>query len=49
MINVVTGLTLVNFLINCANEWLSDPVRLVLRRMLWNGFFVLITMVVTSR
>ena len=49
MINVVTGLTLINFLINCANDWLSNPIRLVLRRMLWNGFFVLITMVVTSR
>ena len=49
MINVVTGLTLVNFLNYCANDWLSNPIRLVLRRMLWNGFFVLITMVVTSR
>ena len=49
MINVVTGLTLVNFILSCANNWLSDPMKLIVRRMLWNGFFVFIAMVVASR
>jgi len=39
MVNVVTGLTIVNFLISCARDCLSNPVTLVLRRVLWNGFF----------
>jgi len=50
MVNVVTGLTIVNFLISCARDsGLSNPVTLVLRRVLWNGFFVFIATVMASR
>ena len=46
----LTGLTIVNFLISCARDsGLSSPVTLVLRRVLWNGFFVFIATVMASR
>ena len=46
----LTGLTIVNFLISCARDsGLSNPVTLVLRRVLWNGFFVFIATVMASR
>ena len=47
MINVVNGLTLVHFILYCLES--RPSLRLVLRRVLWNGFAIFLGLVIASR
>lgn len=48
MINVVTYLTFLHLMLSCLNH-VSQPVKLVARRMLWNVVLVMTAIMITSR